>query len=161
MTNQTILRTGLVGCGSHGKALAEAIVRTPSLRLVACADPDETAASGAALLASDAITHPSIETLLAEFEVDAIVVATPHLQLSPVALSALRARKHVLVEKPIALSEFEAAAMEAAAGEAGVCLMAGYSMRFFNGAPRSRSPGCRCGRGGPGSQRELLHEPDE
>jgi predicted dehydrogenase len=128
--NRVALRTGLVGCGAHGSALAEAIVRSASLRLVACADPDQAAASRAAALTSDVSTHTSIDALLAERDVDAVVIATPHHLLGPIALAALHAGKHVMAEKPIALNEHGAAEVEAAAAKAGVCYMSGYSFRF-------------------------------
>jgi predicted dehydrogenase len=62
-----------------------------------------------------------------------VVVATPHHLLAPVALTALRAGKHVMAEKPIALNEHEAAEIEQAAAAAGVYYMSGYSMRFSMG----------------------------
>jgi predicted dehydrogenase len=130
MDTQSPLRVGLVGCGYQGGALAEAIGRTAALRLVACADPDQAAANRAAALARDASTHISVEALLGESDVDAILVATPHHVLCPVALAAIRAGKHVMAEKPIALDEREAAEIEAAAERAGVCFMSGYSFRF-------------------------------
>jgi predicted dehydrogenase len=130
MVDREALRVGLVGCGFHGSALAQAIVRTDLLRLVACADPDEAAAGRAAALAPEVSTHNSVEALLAESDLDAVVVATPHHLLAPVALAALSAGKHVLAEKPMALSEPEAVQIEIAAANAGVCYMAGYSFRF-------------------------------
>ncbi len=133
METQTVLRTGIVGCGRHGSALAEAIVRCESLRLVACADPDEAAASRAAAFAPDVSTHASVEALLAEREVDAVVIATPHHLLAPVALTALRAGKHVMAEKPLALNDHEATEVEQAVAQADVCYMAGYSFRFSMG----------------------------
>lgn len=130
MTDQQALRVGLVGCGRHGSALAEAIVRTGSLRLVASADPDEKAAERAAAFGIQVSTHDGIDSLLAESDVDAVVIATPHHLLAPVALAALRAGKHVLAEKPMALNEHEAKEVELAAASASVCYMSGYSFRF-------------------------------
>jgi predicted dehydrogenase len=75
----------------------------------------------------------SVEALLAEREVDAIIIATPHHLLGPVALSALRAGKHVMAEKPIALNDREAAEIEQASVQMGLCYMASYSMRFTMG----------------------------
>src|SRR5579871_4622513 len=98
------LRTAVVGCGLQGHTLAQAILRTQSLRLVACADPDEAAASRTAGLAQNVSTHSSVEALLAECEVDVVLVATPHHLLAPITLAALRAGKHVMAEKPIALN---------------------------------------------------------
>jgi predicted dehydrogenase len=130
MTAQMPLRAGLVGCGQHGSSLAQAIARSPSLRLVACADPDVAAASRAAANGADVSTHVSVEALLAECDVDAVVVATPHHLLAPVALAAIRAGKHVLAEKPIALDAAQAAEVEREVEHAGICYMAGYSFRF-------------------------------
>src|SRR5689334_2848701 len=131
MEAQSAIRIGIVGCGRQGYDHAKAVVLSEALRLVACADPDEAAASRAAAQASEASTHISVEALLAEQEVDAIIVATPHHLLAPVTLTALRAGKHVLAEKPIALNEAEAVEIEQAAARAGACFMAGYSLRFL------------------------------
>jgi phthalate 4,5-cis-dihydrodiol dehydrogenase len=133
MSDRAKLRIGLVGCGWHGGALAQAITRTPALALVACADPDAAAASRAAAIVPDVSTHASVEALLAESEVDAVVIATPHHLLAPVALAAMRFGKHVLAEKPIALNEREAAELAAEAARSGVTYMAGYSFRFSMG----------------------------
>ena len=130
MATHEPLRVGLVGCGGQGNALAQAIVRTNLLRLLACADPDEAAAGRAAAFAPEVSTHNSVEALLSESDLDAIVIATPHHLLAAVALAALRAGKHVLVEKPMALNAREAEEIEVAAAKAGVCYMAGYSFRF-------------------------------
>ena len=127
------LRTGLVGCGRQGGALAQAIVRSGLFELAACADPDEKAASHTAALAMDVSTHPSVDSLLAEREVDVIIVATPHHLLAPIALTGLHAGKHVLAEKPIALNAHEASEIERQAEKAGVCYMAGYSFRYAAG----------------------------
>lgn len=127
------LRTGLVGCGRHGSTLAQAIVRSTALELAACADPDETAASRAAALAVNVSTHASVESMLAEREVEVLVVATPHHLLAPLALTGLAAGKHVLAEKPMALSAHEATEIERQAEKAGVCYMAGYSFRYAAG----------------------------
>ncbi|HXW81433.1 MAG TPA: Gfo/Idh/MocA family oxidoreductase [Acidimicrobiales bacterium] len=127
------LRLGLVGCGYQGNCLAAAAARTRSASIVACADPDLAAAEKVAGLAPDVSTHPSVEALLSEVAVDAVLVATPHHVLCPVSLVAIRHGKHVLIEKPVGLNEPEAALLESEAGDARVTLMAGYSCRFSLG----------------------------
>jgi predicted dehydrogenase len=124
------LRVGLVGCGSHGSALAQAVARCDSLQLVACADPDEAAIGRIAQFATGVRMYDSVAELLGLSSVDLVVVATPHHLLAPVALAAVRAGKHVLVEKPVAMDEREARELELAAERAGVWCMAGYSFRF-------------------------------
>jgi len=125
-----LLRVGLVGCGYQGNALATAVGRTSTLRLVACADPNQEAAARVAALAQDASPFASVEALLDESSVDAVLVATPHHVLCPISLTAIRAGKHVLAEKPVGLNEQEAAAIEEEAARGGVRYMAGYSCRF-------------------------------
>jgi predicted dehydrogenase len=125
-----LLRIGLVGCGYQGTALATALGRTTTLRLVACADPDQDAAARVAALAQNIKPFSSVELLLDEASVDAVLVATPHHVLFPISLTAIRAGKHVLAEKPIGLNEQEAASIEQEVARSGVRFMAGYSCRF-------------------------------
>ena len=98
--------------------------------LVACADPDQSAASRAASRGFSGTSHPSLDVLLAETEIDALVIATPHHLLAPLSLSALRHGKHVLAEKPIGIDESEAIEIDRVATAAGLCFMSGYSFRF-------------------------------
>src|SRR5207244_12904721 len=97
--NQKSLRVGLVGCGGHGTNLGQAVARAEGLQLVACADPDEAAARRASMADTDVNLHDSVESILHSAEVDALVVATPHHLLAPVALAPRRAREHVTVEE--------------------------------------------------------------
>lgn len=127
------IRIGLVGCGWHGSTLAKAVQRTNALRLVAAADPDVDAATGVAALAEAVSVHRSVEELLASADVDAVVIATPHDLLAPVALTAIRSGKHVLVEKPMALTAHQAGEVEFAAASAGVVCLVGYSFRYGMG----------------------------
>ncbi len=130
MNEDDKLRIGVVGCGRQGSALAQAVVRSETLRLVASADPDLTAAQRVAGLGDAVSQHATLEALLAAADVDAVLIATPHDQLAPAALSAIRAGKHLLIEKPMALNETQAREIEFAAASAGVSCMVGYSFRF-------------------------------
>jgi predicted dehydrogenase len=129
MRNQ--LRVGIVGCGYQGRLLAEAVARTDTLLLTACADPVEDAAAGVAALAAHADVYASADELLEHGQVDAVLIATPHHVLHDITMAAIGEGKHVLAEKPCAVSEAEAARIEEAAARAGICYMAGYSLRFF------------------------------
>lgn len=127
------LRVGIVGCGYQGGRLVEAIGLSDSLVVTACADPNSAAATQLASTAGGASTHASTDDLLANADVDVVMVATPHHLLAEHSLRAIRAGKHVLAEKPCAVNEAEAAAIEQAAAQAGVCYMAGYSFRYLPG----------------------------
>ena len=130
MIDQPRIRVGLVGCGAHGLSLATALTRSPVLQLIACADPDPSAATGVAALADQITIYPSVDALLKGNTMDAVVLATPPHALYETALAAIQAHKHVLAEKPIGVDEKEAAELEEAVLSAGVCYMAGYSFRF-------------------------------
>lgn len=127
------VRVGVVGCGFQGLMMAAAVMRSDSLRLVAGVDPDEEALRRVAELGASVATYGSMTDLLETADVDAVVIATPHDYLAPTALAAIRAGKHVLIEKPMALDEAQAKEVEFAAASAGVTCMVGYSFRFGMG----------------------------
>jgi predicted dehydrogenase len=70
------------------------------------------------------------EEAVADTSIDAIDICAPNDLHAPIAIAAARAGKHVLVEKPMALTLAEADAMIAAAREAGVLLMVAHNLRF-------------------------------
>lgn len=76
-------------------------------------------------------TYEKLEEMLADPEIDLIDVCTVTDQHTPVALAALKAGKHVLVEKAIALSPQDADVMVAAARTAGKLLMVAHVLPFF------------------------------
>jgi predicted dehydrogenase len=131
METHNQIGVGIVGCGYQGRLMAQAIARSGKLRVVACADPVGEAVAAVAATAGRAKVFASADALLGRDNVDAIVIATPHHVLHEIALAAIHAGKHVLVEKPIAMNECEAAELEEAVAQAGVCYMSGYSLRFF------------------------------
>lgn len=99
------LRIGLVGAGSISRAHMRAFVENPHVTDVHVADPSEEARDKLAreyglitLLTAD------YEELLADEKIDVIDICTPHHLHYPIALAALKAGKHVIVEKPIAVN---------------------------------------------------------
>lgn len=93
----------IVGCGGAGRDLARGIERSGGARLVAVHDRDlERAAELAAT--HDVVAYPTLAALLREPRVDIVCIALPHDRLGPVAVAALRAGHHVLVEKPAAVT---------------------------------------------------------
>lgn len=72
----------------------------------------------------------SWEEAVADPAIDAIDICTPNALHAPIAIAAARAGKHVLVEKPMALTLADADAMIAAARAAGVLLMVAHNLRY-------------------------------
>jgi predicted dehydrogenase len=98
--------------------------------VVAIASRDGEAARRVAAELGIPRAHDSYERLLADPEVDAVYVPLPnHLHLEW-TLAATRAGKHVLCEKPIALSAADAEVMVGAAADAGVLLMEAFMYRL-------------------------------
>ncbi len=112
----TIAQVGLIGYGLAGSVFhAPLIQHTPGLALHSIVSSQRER-----LLRSftDVHIHADVAPLLADPAVDAVVIATPNEQHAPLALAALRAGKHVLVDKPFALSTAEAVAVVDAARDA-------------------------------------------
>jgi len=76
--------------------------------------------------------------VLADPAVSAVLVATPAATHAPLARRALAAGKHVLVEKPLALSVADAAELAAAAAERGLVLMVGHTFEYVPAVRRMR-----------------------
>jgi predicted dehydrogenase len=129
MNEVNTVRVAVVGCGRHGSAMAQAVIRSDTLRLVGCVDPNIQAAEETARM-GDARAYATLEDALTQTHCDAVLIATPHDQLAPAALEAIQAGKHLLIEKPMALNEAQAREIELAADRAGVTCMVGYSFRF-------------------------------
>jgi predicted dehydrogenase len=72
----------------------------------------------------------SYDALLADGEIDAVVLATPHSLHATQVISAAKARKHVFCEKPFTLTKRDAETAVAAVRQAGVTLGLGYNRRF-------------------------------
>src|SRR5437762_729379 len=103
------VRLGLVGYGYWGPNLARNFHQFPEAALVACADADP------ARLTEVARLYPSVKQATADARelienptLDALVIATPARSHFSLVKQALEAGKHVLVEKPLALTSAEA-----------------------------------------------------
>ncbi len=120
----------LIGCGNRGvNALGVGINDSASIELVAVCDVDRARADEAAarLGVPAAYDH---RALLNQHDIQAVVVATSAKWHVPVALDAVRAGKHILVEKPLAESVASSRELVKAAEAAGVTGMMGYQGRF-------------------------------
>ncbi len=124
-----IIRLAMIGCGGIAEAHLKAITQTPSAQLTAVMDVVAEKAQAAAEK-YEARVHLSVEDVLADNDVDAVILPLPHHLHCPVTVQAAEAGKHILVEKPMALNRIEAEQMVAAADRAGVKLMVGQSTRF-------------------------------
>lgn len=109
--------------------MVNAVNGQPDSRAVAVASNDPARARAFAVELGIPAAHESIEALLADPAVDVVYVSTTNEQHAPLTLAAARAGKHVLCEKPLALSLNDATAMVAACRAAGVVLGTNHHLR--------------------------------
>lgn len=119
---------GVIGCGWAAGEIARVAAGLPDLRIIAAMDPDADraeafAASTGARFATDT------DLLLADPAVGAVYVGVPHHLLAPIVRSALAAGKHVLAEKPLALSAAEAGELGDLANRSGLKLAVFFELR--------------------------------
>ena len=128
MTLATI-RLGVAGLGRAFSLMLPTFLADARIELVAACDPREQAREQ---FARDfpARVYPTIDALARDPSVDAIYIASPHQFHAEHTKVAARHRKHVLVEKPMALSLQECDEMIAACAEAGVHLLVGHCHSF-------------------------------
>jgi len=123
---------GIIGCGT----IAERMIRAwrPHMRHAHLAAVSDVSA--------DRTQHFRIEfgiknafsdhhELLKSADVDAVLVLTPNFLHAPQSIDAMKAGKHVLCQKPMAMNVAEAKSMVDTAAETGVTLMAAYVKRFW------------------------------
>jgi predicted dehydrogenase len=131
-----MLKAGIVGMGRWGRVLVESVQRkndaqsSGGIRFVAgCTGTPAKARDWAA--EQGIRLHDSFEAVLADPEVEAIVLATPHKQHAEQVIAAAKLGKHVFVEKPFTLSKASAEAAVAACQAAGVVMALGHNRRFL------------------------------
>lgn len=129
------MNVGIVGCGLIGKKRADSFGAAATL--VACAD--KTLERATALAGKwKARASADWESVVAAPDVDLVVVATPHDSLAAITLAAVRAGKHVLVEKPAARSANELAPVAAEAKKTGALVRVGFNHRFHRAFRKAR-----------------------
>ncbi len=133
-----VVRIGVAGLGRAFTLMLPTFRADARVRLIAAADPRPEACARFAV-DFGARTYPSVENLCDDADVDLVYVATPHeLHAEHVAIAA-RAGKHVLVEKPMAITLGEAQAMVDACEGAGTWLIVGHSHSFDAPILRARA----------------------
>jgi predicted dehydrogenase len=138
------MRIGVLGLGFMGTTHLKAWKEVPNAQIVAvCSDEPEKltgdlssvqgnlGGSGEKFDFSQMNKYGEVSGILADEAVEAVDICLPTHLHSEVALAALRAGKHVLVEKPMALTSNAANQMLSEAKKSGKILMVGHVLRFF------------------------------
>ncbi len=123
------VRLAQVGVGYWGRNLLRNFAALPGAEVVWACDAREAARADAARRFPALRTTTRFEDVLADDSVEGVVVATETPQHAPLAEAALRAGKHVFVEKPLAQTVAEAERLVALADAGGLRLMVGHLLR--------------------------------
>jgi UDP-N-acetyl-2-amino-2-deoxyglucuronate dehydrogenase len=126
----TRLQFGVVGCGAIGKRHLAVVTADRETSLVAMCEIDREKHEELARLYPRVTIYDKFETFLQHPGLDVVAICTPHGLHAPMAIAALKAGRHVLVEKPMALSVTAAQSMIAAAKETERCLMVVKQNRY-------------------------------
>jgi inositol 2-dehydrogenase len=128
------LNVGLIGLGRLGRVYARDLSsRIPETRLVAVADTNPAAAQGVANEWDVPAWYDSVDELVADPAVDAVVVVSPTHTHRDVVLAIADRRKPMFCEKPLALSLGECREMQAAVDRSGTFFQMGFMRRFDPG----------------------------
>jgi predicted dehydrogenase len=138
------MRVAVLGLGFMGATHLRALARIPEALLAAVCSRDESRLAGdfsgvGGNLGSGerrfdfngVARYRDIDAVLNDASIDAVDICLPTHLHAPVAIAALRAGKHAVVEKPMALDEHDAQAMMREAERSGRVLMAAHVLRFF------------------------------
>ena len=117
---------GLIGCGLWGSIHAQAYSASPISKLVATSDLDKSRAEQLAQKFGSESWNTDYQELLSNPEISAVSITTPDHTHTPIILDALKAGKHVLVEKPLATTVEECEEILAARDESGKILMVDF-----------------------------------
>jgi predicted dehydrogenase len=125
-----MIQCAIAGLGRWGQSLVEAVRRSGRLKITHAVDPDVERALDFCK-AHDLLLAESLESILANPTIEAVLLATPHSQHLPQVIAAASAGKQVFCEKPLALRREHAARMFDACRSAGVVLAVGHNRRFW------------------------------
>lgn len=126
-----VLRWGVLAPGTIADAWASTVHANTDQRVVAVASRDAERARAFASRHGIPSAYGGYEQLVADPEVDIVYVSPPHTEHTRLALLAIAAGKHVLVEKPLATTEEDAREVFDAAQAAGVFAMEALWTRFL------------------------------
>ena len=131
------MRFAIVGCGLIGQKRAAAIARLGHQTVLAVDFAKERAAEISSRFGARAASDFRVAADAAD--IDAVMIATPHAELSAIATACLCTGKHVLVEKPGGRNLAEVRAVAEAAAVAGRVAKVGYNHRFHPAVSRARA----------------------
>lgn len=125
-----ILHVAIVGCGSISHSHTQSYQKNPNIKIVACCDINLERAKKYAKDYNIEHYYGSIDEMLKQEDIEAVSVCTWNNGHYECTMKALKAKKHVLCEKPMAMDSKQAQEMADEAKKQGVVLQVGFVKRF-------------------------------
>lgn len=138
MAHDTVVKTGLVGCGNLGRIHTEQLAQIDGAAMTAFCDVNEEAAEALCEQFDGEYATTDVERVLGDDEIAAVYICTPHDSHAELCIRAAQAGKHMLVEKPLALTVDDCRAVGEAVESADVKLFAAFKMRYYELVLRAR-----------------------
>lgn len=132
------LKFAVIGCGLIGRKRINALAKMPEASVRFACDLDAVRAAEAAQLVPGCATSTDYRNVVKDSQVDVVVVATLNGSLAPIALAAVEAGKHVLVEKPGALNAAQLRKIQEVAERTRALVRIGYNHRFHPALQKAR-----------------------
>lgn len=126
------LRAALIGCGGLGKVHAQMVGQVGGMAMVAFCDVDGGRAESFCQEFDGEYATADPERIMTDESIQVVYICTHHDTHAEFAIRAAEAGKHILIEKPLALTVEECLAIGRAVEQHGVTLMTAFKMRYFD-----------------------------
>ncbi len=135
MTTPT-LQVAIIGCGSMGEIHAQCLTHIDGVNIRAFCDTEEQRAHSLCAKFAGGYATSDPERVLHDDTVEAVYICTYHDTHSSLAIRAAEEHKHVMIEKPLALTLQECYKVGNAVEKHGITLMTGFKMRYYPSVAR-------------------------
>jgi predicted dehydrogenase len=132
MSTHNPITIGIIGCGYIGSEHAKALAQLEDNRIAAFCDVVESRAQEYRQTYGGDYATTDPHRVIADPSIQAVYVLTQHDSHADLCVEAARAGKHVLVEKPLALTVDDCLRVGRAVKETGITLMTGFKMRYYD-----------------------------
>jgi predicted dehydrogenase len=131
-------RAGLIGCGALGRVHADCVMRLDGIEMVAFCDRDLARAEALCREYGGQYATQDALAVIEDPGLDAVYIVTWHDTHAPYCIRAADAGKHILVEKPLALTVEECRAIGQAVQRNGIKLFTAFKMRYYDMIRKAR-----------------------
>lgn len=133
-----MIRAAFIGCGAIAIEHLRALFELGGIEIRACFDTDRERAQTFAAMSGSRIAS-SVSELLALHDVDAVYICTHHDSHRDLALSACAARKHIMMEKPMAITLEDCRTIVEAVRRSGVMMMTAFKLQYYPAVEQVRT----------------------